>query len=213
MTRDLMTFCALGLVRKEGKKKRAEPAATDNAVQAPHEFESTAPACLTRNVGQKMNPRITESALDAIRPGWRQRRAKRKSLWNLLCVFLGFVIIPIVWYYLFQVAWYFHTTIYPEHISIKKDFWGASISAKAFISSFLMLMPLGIVALFSGFISANLIIWLIPPARRKMEAEAAGDEKMTFRGANAELIKWGSIASTICLVLSAIGLFTLSSLK
>ena len=30
----------------------AQPAATDNAVQAPHEFDSTGPACLTRDVRQ-----------------------------------------------------------------------------------------------------------------------------------------------------------------
>ena len=180
-------------------------------LRAAHSAPATVAAHLER--WAKMNSRITESALDAVRPGWRERREKRKSPWNLLCVFLGFAIIPIVWYYLFQVAWFFHTIIYPEHISIKKDFWAAGISPKAFISSFLILMPLGIVALFPGFLSANLIIWLIPPARRKMETEAAGDEKMIFRGANAELIKWGFIASTICLALSAIGLLTLKSLK
>lgn len=160
-----------------------------------------------------MNPRITEVALDKLRPGWRERRAKKKSPWNLLCVLVGFGLAMLAWYYLFQAAWWLHVECYPEHAALKKEFWRQGISARAFMSSFLMLMPLGVPALVTGFLSGNLIIWLIPAARRAMEREAAGNREMTFAGSNAGLVKWGGIASAVCVTLCIIGVVTLKSLK
>lgn len=160
-----------------------------------------------------MNPRITEAALDKLRPGWRERRAKRKSPWNLACVLTGFGIAALAWYCLFQAAWRLHVHFFPAHVGHVREFWGAGISGRAFVSSFLVLMPLGIPALVAGFLSANCIFWCIPPARRAMEREAAGDRELTFAGSNAGLIKWGGLAAVICLVLSFVGLVTLSSLK
>jgi hypothetical protein len=76
-----------------------------------------------------------------------------------------------------------------------------------------MLMPLGVIALVAGMLSANCLVWLIPAARRTMEAEAAGDREMTFAGSNAGLLKWGGLASVVCAILSLIGLAALRSLK
>lgn len=160
-----------------------------------------------------MNFRIVEAVLDKLRPGWRERQAKRKSPWNLACVLVGFGIALFAWYLLFQAAWRLHVEFYPAHAALKGEFWGKGISVRAFASSFLMLMPLGVPAMTIGLLSANLIFWLIPPARRTMEREAAGDREMTFAGSNAGLIKWGGIASAICVALSFVGLATLSSLK
>lgn len=53
----------------------------------------------------------------------------------------------------------------------------------------------------------------IPSARRTMEAKAAGDQEMTFAGSNAELIKWGGLASALCIFHSIIGAVTLKSPK
>ena len=160
-----------------------------------------------------MNPLFTEKALDKLRPGWRKRQGKRKSPWNLVCVLVGFVLAAVFWYALFQAAWALHVQIYPEHGALKKEFWGRGISLRAFIPSFLMLMPLAAPAMTAGFLFANCLIWLIPPARRTMDAEAAGDGEMTFAGSNAGLIKWGGFASAVCVILSVIGIATLTSLK
>ena len=159
-----------------------------------------------------MDPRITEKALDQLRPGWRERQAKKKSPWNLACVVTGFIITLIAWYLLFQAAWLLHVALYPTHAGHKQEFWAAGISGRAFLSSFLMLMPLGVPAMVAGFLSANLMFWLIPPARRVMEREAAGDRAMTFVGSNLALLKWGGLASAICVALSFAGLATLASL-
>jgi len=112
-----------------------------------------------------------------------------------------------------QAAWQLHVAFYPAHAGLRSESWGEGISGRAFASSFVMLMPLAGPAMTLGFLSGNLVFWLIPAARRAMEREAAGDSEMTFAGSNAGLIRRGGIASAICLALSFVGLSTLSSLK
>jgi hypothetical protein len=158
-------------------------------------------------------PHLVEKTLDSLRPGWRDRQKKKKSIWNLFSVLIAFALWLTFWFYLFEAAWKFHTWIYPEHAGHAKDFWGNGISGQAFASSFLMLIPLLVPAVIAAFVTANCLVWLIPAARRSMDAEAGGDQKMTFKGATLELIKWGVIASIVCLSLSAIGAWTLKSLK
>lgn len=157
--------------------------------------------------------RLLQRAMDKWRPGWRERAAKRKSLWDRVEFVLGFVLFPVFWYYLFQAAWLLHVHFFPEHAGHKSDFWSAGISGRAFASSFFMTIPLFYPALVAAFLLSNVVIWFIRPARRVMEEEAAGDPEMTFRGANTKLIKWGAVGSALCFVLSFIGLATLHSLR
>jgi hypothetical protein len=157
--------------------------------------------------------RIVEGALDAIRPGWRERRAKRKSPWNLLGAVVAVLLMGPAGYGLWLCAWRLHLIFYPAHAAHLQDFWQAGISGRAFISSFLLAMPLCIPAILIGLLVSNFLMWLIPPARRAMNAEAAGDEEMTFRGANLGLLKWGGVASGVSLLLVLIGAATLSSLR
>ena len=49
--------------------------------------------------------RFVEGALDAIRPGWRERRAKRKSPWNLVGVIVAAAIMGPAGYGLWLCAW------------------------------------------------------------------------------------------------------------
>jgi hypothetical protein len=76
-----------------------------------------------------------------------------------------------------------------------------------------MTFPLLWPAFAAALLTSNVIMWLIRPARRIMDREAAGDPEMTFRGANMGLLKWGGVGSAICFVLSFIGLATLQSLR
>ena len=164
-------------------------------------------------LGDDMNPRFIEMLMDSLRPGWRERSARRKSPWNLVCVLLGFVFFFVFWFALFQLAWALHVQIHPAHAGLQHEFWRRGISLGAFMPSFLMLVPLAMPALVGGFLGANGLVWLIPAARRAMDAEAAGDREMTFAGANAGLIKWGGLASAACIVLSIGGLAALTSLR
>ena len=157
--------------------------------------------------------KLLHCGLDKWRPGWRERAAKRKSPWDFIGLLLGFGITPVLWYYLFRGAWQLHVHFYPTHVGHLGEFWGEGISAGAFVSSFLMSMPLGLPALTAGLLFSNVVIWIIPPARRVMEREAAGDPEMTFASANLGLLKWGGVSSAICFLLSFIGLATLKSLR
>jgi hypothetical protein len=156
---------------------------------------------------------LAESILDAARPGWRNRRAQRKSPWNLLQLVVWVPLLALLLWCLFMAAWHLHTLFYPKHIGHFKEFWGSGVSGRAFISSFLLVMPLFVPAITLSLFISNLLMWLIPPARRAMNAEAAGDPEMTFRGANLGLIKFGGIASAVAFVLTLIGALTLSSLR
>jgi hypothetical protein len=157
--------------------------------------------------------RIVEGALDAVRPGWRDRTAKRKSPWNLLGSLVAGAITVATGYGLWRGAWRLHVFFYPAHTTRLHEFWQAGLSGRAFISSFLLAMPLFVPALVIGLLVSNFLMWLIPPARRAMKAEAGGDYEMTFGGANLGLMKWGGIASIIALILVVIGASTLSILR
>jgi hypothetical protein len=157
--------------------------------------------------------RIVEGALDAIRPGWRERRAKRKSAWNLLGALIIIIALAPVGYGLWLFAWKVHLLFYPAHAAHLREFWQSGLSAGAFVSSFLLTLPLFVPAIVIACLTSNALMWLVPPARRAMNAEAAGDEEMTFRGANLGLLKWGGIASGISFLLVLIGAATLSSLR
>jgi hypothetical protein len=155
-----------------------------------------------------INPRLIDDTLDTLRPGWRERRAKRKSPWNLLCVFLGFGIAVILMNYFCRAALWLHILIYPAHAALSTGFF-AFLNKSSSPSLLLIALPLFVPALVCGGLIGNVITWFIPPARRAMEVEAAGDKEMTFLGSNAGLLKFGGIASAVCVILSLIGILTL----
>jgi hypothetical protein len=164
-------------------------------------------------VNPKLEKNLLEGVMDKARPGWRARKARRKSPWDLLGAVVAALIMGLAGYGLWLCAWRLHLLFYPAHAAHIREFWHAGISGRAFISSFLLAMPLFMPAIVIGLLISNLLMWLIPPARRAMNAEAAGDEEMTFRGANLGLLKWGGIVSGIALLLVLIGAATLTSLR
>lgn len=77
-----------------------------------------------------------------------QNRAKRrKSPWNLVLFGLIFTIAPGLWWVFVCVAWYIHILIHPGHAGRWAEFWIEGIALLPFISSFLLIMPLGFPAL------------------------------------------------------------------
>jgi len=158
--------------------------------------------------------RILEKQLNKYRPGWRERANRRKSFWHLPKVILSFVLLGVVWYLLFKVMWEMHVYAYPEHQGHLDMFWKEGLSLEAFVSSFLLLIPLFLPAMGVAFVVTNGLFWLIPPARKVFEKEADGDSEMTFIGATsglaAILLKY---LLPIGLGLSMLGALTLSSMK
>ena len=158
--------------------------------------------------------KLVEKILNKYQPGWKERAEQRKSLWHLPKVILSFIFIGFAWYIFFMGMWQLHLIVYPEHTGLIKNFWSEGISLKAFLSSFLLAMPLFLPATGVSLITINILFWFIPPARVVFENEAAGHKKMTFIGATSGLlIVLGKYLIPIGFGLSLLGALTLSSLK
>jgi len=155
-----------------------------------------------------------EKYLDKYRPGWKQRTDRKKSLWNLLQFLVSLPMLLIIWYILFSFMWQVHLIAFPEHTGQIAGFWPKGIGIKAFISSFLLAMPLFFPAMGLSFIVINLIFWFIPPAREAFKREAVGDKEMTFIGATTGLLVISiKYLLPVGIGLSLVGALTLSSLK
>ena len=158
--------------------------------------------------------RLIEKILDKHRPGWRERSGRRKSFWHFPRMITSFILLGLLWYLLFVGMWEIHLIVFPEHEGHLREFWQEGISFKAFISSFLLVMPLFFPSMGASYILVNLIFWFIPPARKAFENEAAGDKEMTFFGATSSLTKvFIKYLLPLGLGLSLLGALTLSSLK
>lgn len=141
------------------------------------------------------------------------RARRRRSPWNLILIPLVLGGVAGTSYVLFRTMWYVHTAIYPTHAGRLAEFWGKNISFGSFVSSFLLSVPLFFAALPLGMIVANLVAWLIPPARRTFAREAEGVVGASFAEATSDLWKLASILVPVCLVLSCIGAATLRDLR
>jgi hypothetical protein len=94
------------------------------------------------------------SFMDLARPGWRERAAHRKSPWKFVSMVLAFGIGGLVWYSSFRLMWGVHVLFFPAHAGHLSEFWPAGLRLRAFISSFLLLMPLGISSLIVGILTS-----------------------------------------------------------
>jgi hypothetical protein len=114
---------------------------------------------------------------------------------------LGFGSIIVVNVVLFRLVWAFHTYFYPSHRL--HDFWQSGISLKSFIPSFLMVFALTPGSVAAGLVLTDFMAWLIPPARRTFDAEAAGYPGTDFLSATRglwSLARWAlSIGTAIAL--------------
>ena len=143
----------------------------------------------------------------------RARAERRKSPWNLILIPL--VIISGVFVYIiqFNILWFIRAIIYPNHSGQLCEFWREGLSLAAFISSFLLAIPILFSSLAIGMIIANLLAWCIIPARRTFDKEAQGIKETSFRESMKKLGKTAMYLMPICFVLGLIGAATLKSLK
>jgi hypothetical protein len=143
----------------------------------------------------------------------RQRAQRRKSLWNIILLPLGFGGAVLCAYALFRCMWQVHITLYPDHIGRLREFWGKNISTPSFISSFLLFIPLLFAGFVLGLMLANCIAWGIAPARRAFDREAQGAKGTSFLASQRGLWVIAKIVVPVCLLLSFIGAATLRSLR
>jgi hypothetical protein len=106
-----------------------------------------------------------------------------------------------------EAALWLNIRVYPEHSALSGYFF-TLLSKTSSPAALLMGLSLFMPGFVCGLLTGNVVCWLIPPARRAMDKEAAGDREMSFSGSNAGLLRFGGMASGICIILSVIGVFT-----
>jgi len=157
---------------------------------------------------------LIEGLMDWLRPGWRERQARRKSLWHPPIAIIMFVLLGGLWFLLFRAMWQVHLVWHPEHTDHLQNFWPRGIRLQPFVASALLVLPLFLPAVGISLILTNLLFWFIRPARRTFEREADGDPEMTFRGANGKLLKVTLLMFVpIGISLSLLGAWLLADLR
>jgi hypothetical protein len=141
------------------------------------------------------------------------RARRRKSPWNLPLIPLVFGGWFVLWWAFFRLAWRVHELLYPEHAGKFAEFWPGGVSLGAFIPSFMMLFGLMVPALAIAMVAANAVLWLVPPARRALEAEARPFPGTDFRSAQRTLIRVAVWAMLLGAVVSLAGAATLHKLR
>ena len=145
--------------------------------------------------------------------GARRRAKRRKSAWNAVLIPVCFGAWLCIWWVLFRVIWWFHSSIYPEHRL--RDFLGGSgsVSFRSLVCGFLMMFGPLPGALIIGFMLGNTFFWLIAPVRRIFDDEARGHPGTSFRDSMQVLFKIGIWVLPIGVFLAIVGAFFLKSLR
>jgi hypothetical protein len=138
-------------------------------------------------------------------------RSGVRAIWNVLLLPLGFGAWVAIWYALFRLVWAFHITVYPEHQLA--DFWVRGISTTAFALSFMMAFALLPGAMALGFMVGNLLLWLVPPARRALDDETRFYRRADFIHSMQGLAKIGAWALPIGVSIAATAAYFLASLQ
>jgi hypothetical protein len=140
---------------------------------------------------------------------WRAQR--RKSAWNILlslfCIGSGLAL----WYASFRLVWALHAALYPDHRF--NEFWQLGIGPSSLALSFLMMFAPVPGAITLGFMLGNVMAWLVPTARRTLDAEAEGYPGTSFRDSMlglARICAW-TLPSGLCIAF--IAAYSLSSLR
>jgi hypothetical protein len=155
-------------------------------------------------------PAFSDKLTDYYREA-RLRARRRKSLWNVLLLGVGFIAWLAVWYALFSLVWAFHAAVYPEHRFA--DFWPRGVSTKSFALSFLMMFAIAPGAMALGFMTANVLAWPIPLLRHTFDAEAKGYPGTDFRSSMRGLISFAVWTLPIGLAVALVAAALLRSLR
>jgi hypothetical protein len=139
----------------------------------------------------------------------RRRAQRRKSAWNILLFLICFGCWLACWYVL--SGWCGHSTPrFIQNISLS-NFRG--ISAAGFLLSFLMMFSIAPAAMALGFMLGNILIWLIPPARRVLDAEAKGYLGTSFVESMRGIFKFFVWALPIGFAVALTAAYLLNSLR
>jgi hypothetical protein len=165
---------------------------------------------------------LLEAFMDRARPGWRERKERRKTLWHLPKLAVLFALIGCIGSAMFFGMWQVHVGLHPEHAGQLREFLPKGVAGRPLFASLLMSVPLFLPAVGIAIVLTNLVFWCIAPARRAFEREAIGDpaqgdepeREMMFRVATRGSLRITAVyLLPIGIGLSLLGAWLLTSLR
>jgi len=128
----------------------------------------------------------------------RQRSRRRKSPWNFLLPIFAF---PLWGAFTFLLGWgaaYLHALFHPAAVPL-------FASGPLRLSTALVLFPILFSALCPALLLTNILVYLVPPARRAMGAEDRDYPGTDYVSSQRALSKLGFWVCVACLPLAIVG--------
>jgi hypothetical protein len=151
----------------------------------------------------KDEPTLKSIAEELTTPGYlaraRARSRASKTIWDVLFVPVAFVAMGAYWYAFTIAALWLHRLIYPASAAF------ASAKHSMTLAEALMGLPPFFAAMPFGFMTSNLVMWLVPLARRASEAKAKGVKWASYQESQRGLFRIALILVPLGLGLALIG--------
>ena len=138
----------------------------------------------TPGPSRKPSMSMFELMMNALRPGWRDRRSARRTPWHALKFPLMLGIGYVLWTDIFfPLIWLVYVAFHPEDTGRQSQFWrDQGVSSGQQIARILLWSPSAILLVLVTFLLTNLVLFCIPWARNAFEREATNHSEMSFRG-------------------------------
>jgi len=150
-------------------------------------------------------PTLRNMAREFATPGYRDRARKRKAAsktgWDLIFLPIGFAAIGGYWYGFTRLFLWLHFLVFPADLQHSDAVLGGSLTlpqALMFLVPMFSAVPLGLM-------TSNVLMWLVPPARRASEKKAEGVKWASFRQAQLVLFKMALVLVPIGLIAGVAG--------
>lgn len=134
-------------------------------------------------------PTLKNIGKEFLAPGYlqraRERRRASKTIWDFVFLPIGFAAIGGYWYVFAKSFLWFHLLIYPADTAHLQAITNGPMTvgqALIFIVPVFASIPLGLM-------TSNVLMWLVPPARRASQEKAKGVKWATFRESQIALFK------------------------
>ena len=124
----------------------------------------------------------------------RRRAKRRRSPWNIVLLLIKW---PLLFLWMVPLV---KAVLWIPHLGALTFREAAKHNAQMF----LIMIPLLFLSSILAMITANLLLYLIPHARRTFQAEAGGNPELQFAGAQGILLKIAAIIAMITIPIALI---------